>query len=34
MGLKSVLATDAAEESGFGSTKLNTFSLVAKIRFN
>lgn len=33
-GLRSVLATDAAEESGFGSTKLNTFSVVAKIRFN
>jgi hypothetical protein len=33
-GFKSVLATDAAEESGFGSSKLNTFSLVAKIRFN
>ena len=33
-GLKSVLATDAAEEAGFGSTKLNTFSVVGKIRFN
>lgn len=33
-GLRSVLATDAAEESGFGSTKLNSFSVVAKIRFN
>ena len=33
-GLKSVLGTDAAEASGFGSTKLNTFSLVGKIRFN
>jgi len=33
-GLKSVLATDAAIDSGFGSTKLNTFSVVAKIRFN
>jgi len=33
-GLKSVLSTDAAELSGFGSTKLNTFSLIAKIRFN
>jgi hypothetical protein len=29
-----MLATDAAEASGFGSTKLNTFSVVAKIRFN
>ena len=33
-GLKSVLGTDAAVNSGFGSTKLNTFSLVGKIRFN
>ena len=33
-GLRSVLGTDAAEESGFGKTKLNTFSVVAKIRFN
>lgn len=33
-GLKSVLATDVAELAGFGSTKLNTFSVVAKIRFN
>ena len=33
-GLRSVLATDAAEEAGFGSTKLNTFSVLAKIRFN
>jgi hypothetical protein len=33
-GLRSVLATDAAEDSGFGSTKLNTLSIVAKIRFN
>ena len=33
-GLRSVLSTDAAEAAGFGSTKLNTFSLVAKIRFN
>src|SRR6185436_17825951 len=32
--LRSVLATDAAEENGFGSIKLNTFSIVAKIRFN
>jgi hypothetical protein len=32
--LKSMLATDAAEASGFGSTKLNTFSVIAKIRFN
>ena len=31
---KSVLGTDAAEESGFGSTKINTFSLVFKVRFN
>ena len=33
-GLKSVLGTDAALDSGFGSTKLNTFSVVGKIRFN
>jgi hypothetical protein len=33
-GFKSVLSTDAAAQSGFGSTKLNTFSLVAKVRFN
>lgn len=33
-GLKSVLATDAAIESGFGKTKLNTFQIIAKIRFN
>ena len=33
-GLRSVLGTDAAEDSGFGKTKLNTFSIVAKIRFN
>jgi len=33
-GLKSVLKTEAAEDSGFGSTKLNTFSVIAKIRFN
>jgi hypothetical protein len=33
-GLKSVLSTDAADESGFGSTKLSTISLVGKIRFN
>lgn len=33
-GLKSVLGTDAAIESGFGNTKLNTFSIVAKVRFN
>ena len=33
-GFKSVLSTDAADESGFGSTKLNTFSVVGKIRFN
>jgi len=32
--LRSLLATDAAEENGFGSIKLNTFSIVAKIRFN
>jgi hypothetical protein len=34
IGLKSVLGTDAAEESGFGSTKTNTFSIVGKFRFN
>ncbi len=33
-GLKSVLATDAAVNAGFGSVKLNTLSIVAKIRFN
>jgi hypothetical protein len=33
-GFKSVLSTDAALDSGFGSTKLNTFSVIAKIRFN
>ena len=33
-GMKSVLATDEAVESGFGSVKLNTFSVVGKIRFN
>jgi hypothetical protein len=33
-GLKSVLATDAAVAEGFGSTKNNTFSVVAKVRFN
>ena len=33
-GMKSVLATDAAVDSGFGSTKLNTFSIIGKIRFN
>jgi hypothetical protein len=33
-GLRNVLGTDAANESGFGSTKFNTLSLVAKIRFN
>ena len=33
-GFKSVLATDEALDSGFGSTKLNTFSVIAKIRFN
>ena len=34
-GLKSVLKTDAAQENGLGDgAKLNTFSLVAKIRFN
>ena len=33
-GFKSVLSTDAANESGFGSTKLNTFSVIGKIRFN
>ena len=33
-GLKSALSTDAADALGFGSTKLNTFSLIAKIRFN
>jgi hypothetical protein len=34
IGLKSVLGTDAAIESGFGDTKLNTLSIVAKVRFN
>jgi hypothetical protein len=34
-GMKSVLKTDAALDNGLGdSVKLNTFSLVAKIRFN
>ena len=33
-GLRSVLGTDVAVEEGFGSTKQNTFQLVAKIRFN
>jgi hypothetical protein len=33
-GLKSVLGTDAAESTGFGNAKLNTFSVIAKIRFN
>ena len=33
-GFKSVLATDDALENAFGSTKLNTFSVIAKIRFN
>jgi hypothetical protein len=33
-GLRNVLGTDAANNSGFGSTKFNTLSLVAKIRFN
>lgn len=33
-GLRNVLGTDAANDSGFGSTKFNTFSVVAKIRFN
>ena len=33
-GLKSVLSTSAADDSGFGSTKLNTFSIIGKIRFN
>jgi hypothetical protein len=33
-GFKSVLATDLAEAEGFGSVKFNTFSLVAKVRFN
>ena len=33
-GLKSVLATDAALDSGFGDTKLNTFQVVFKVRFN
>ena len=34
-GFKSVLQTDAALENGLGDgAKLNTFSLVAKIRFN
>ena len=34
-GFKSVLQTDAAEANGLGNgAKLNTFSLVAKIRFN
>ena len=33
-GFKSVLGTDLAEDNGFGSVKLNTFSVVGKIRFN
>jgi hypothetical protein len=33
-GLKSVLATDAAVDGGFGSKKLDTFYLIFKIRFN
>lgn len=33
-GLKSVLATDAAKDSGFGSTKQNTLQVVFKVRFN
>jgi hypothetical protein len=34
IGLKSVLGTDAAIETGFGDVKLNTLSIVAKVRFN
>jgi len=33
-GLRSVLGTDAAIDGGFGSSKQNTFQLVAKVRFN
>jgi len=33
-GLRSVLATDAAIESGFGSVKFNTFQVLLKVRFN
>jgi hypothetical protein len=33
-GLKSVLGTDEALENDFGKTKLNTFQVVFKIRFN
>jgi len=34
IGLKTALATDDALNNPFGSTKLNTFSVVGKIRFN
>lgn len=33
-GLRSVLGTDAAVESGFGETKQNTLQVLLKIRFN
>ncbi len=33
-GLRSVLGTDAAVDSGFGSTKQNTLQVLLKIRFN
>jgi hypothetical protein len=33
-GLRSVLGTDAAIESGFGDTKQNTLQILAKVRIN
>lgn len=34
LGFRSVLATDAATESGFGKTKYNALQIIGKIRFN
>ena len=34
LGLRSVLATDAAAANGFGKTRYNTLQIIGKIRFN